>query len=202
MCKSKWTTASKIKAIFPSRDHLAIWRYVDRKTGCAIFQNFVTPRSRARSYIIYSKQFSASSRLVTTRRRFCSGAGEDRLIVNWNLSNRQFESGRVIGRVLIFFFHCHLSSGGLGAHLSSGAWWTSTRLSVCTQYYAAYHRRYDNKLLIRFTMSHFKWISSRTAAWRILRGTQVRSFIHWLKLINVKQRVEYQPFSWYPSLQL
>lgn len=86
-------------------------RYVDHKIGRAIFRNFVT--SGTNSYNIYSKQFSGakSARRNNATRRdtvFVPPCEDNCLIVNLNLSNREFKSGRMIGRVFNFF-RCHLS---------------------------------------------------------------------------------------------
>lgn len=81
------------------------------KPGVQFSKNFVRMRARGRanSYNIYSKQFSAPSRRRDAT-AFLFHSEEKRLIVNLNLSNREFKSGRVWSDGFsIFFPHCHLS---------------------------------------------------------------------------------------------
>lgn len=155
MRESGRTTAGKMKTIlfaWSAPSPLPTRSRVDTER-CAILRNFVT--LHANSYNVYSRQF-LSRQVGATRCVFCPARRcEKRLIVNLNLSNREFKSGRAIDRVFNFF-GCHLSRG-LSVHLSRAAWW-KTPDRVYTEYYAAYHRRYDNELFVRRAVSHFRWI--------------------------------------------
>lgn len=104
-------------------------RYAGRvKLGAQFPQNFVTSLAPAKfiQYLFEAIFRAKSARHGSPRRDAtrcdvpaflplpspppCSTRRENRLIVNLNLSNREFKSGRVIDRVFQFFFRrCHLS---------------------------------------------------------------------------------------------